>query len=68
MKTKRIQNLKNVFTGKLVSIRGTVVRVSNVKPLVTKMAFTCNSCGEEQASTEFIHKFFFSVVRKQQLC
>ena len=34
--------------GKFVAIRGTVVRVSNVKPLVTNMAFSCNLCGEMQ--------------------
>jgi len=43
-----LKNLKANYFGKLVSIRGTVVRVSNIKPLVTKMAFKCNSCGEEQ--------------------
>lgn len=34
--------------GKFVAIHGTVVRVGNVKPLVTKMAFSCNLCGEIQ--------------------
>ncbi|XP_066524234.1 DNA helicase MCM8 [Hoplias malabaricus] len=35
--------------GKFVAIRGTVVRVSNIKPLCIKMAFICNSCGETQS-------------------
>lgn len=43
-----LKNLKASYFCKLVSIRGTVVRVSNVKPLVTRLAFSCNSCGEEQ--------------------
>ncbi|XP_028409648.1 DNA helicase MCM8-like isoform X2 [Dendronephthya gigantea] len=34
--------------GKFVAIRGTVVRVSSVKPLVTHMAFLCNVCKETQ--------------------
>uniref|UniRef100_UPI00398E7D0C DNA helicase MCM8 n=1 Tax=Pristiophorus japonicus TaxID=55135 RepID=UPI00398E7D0C len=35
--------------GKYVSLRGTVVRVSNVKPFCTRMAFTCNTCGDVQS-------------------
>lgn len=30
-------------------MRGTVVRVGNIKPYVTKLAFECNKCGLEQA-------------------
>ncbi|EDO27446.1 predicted protein, partial [Nematostella vectensis] len=44
-----LMNLKASCFGKFVAIRGTVVRVSNVKPMVTKMAFTCNLCGEAQS-------------------
>ncbi|XP_002156618.2 DNA helicase MCM8 [Hydra vulgaris] len=42
------KHLKANSYGKLVSVRGTVVRVSNVKPIVTKMEFSCNSCTENQ--------------------
>ncbi|XP_062863189.1 DNA helicase MCM8 [Trichomycterus rosablanca] len=35
--------------GKYVAVRGTVVRVSNIKPLCTKMAFICNLCGDTQS-------------------
>lgn len=31
-----------------MSIKGTVVRVSNIKPFCTKMAFECNLCGDIQ--------------------
>jgi DNA helicase MCM8 len=34
--------------GKYIAIQGTVVRVSNVRPLVTKMVFSCNTCGDTQ--------------------
>lgn len=37
-----------LLAGKFVAIHGTVVRVSNVKPLVMGMAFSCNLCGETQ--------------------
>jgi DNA replicative helicase MCM subunit Mcm2 (Cdc46/Mcm family) len=35
------------YTGKFVSIRGTVVRVSNIKPLVLRMNFKCSRCQAE---------------------
>ncbi|XP_065178607.1 DNA helicase MCM8-like [Sycon ciliatum] len=40
--------LKAPQYGKFVSVRGTVVRVGNVKPLVTRLTFQCNSCAAEQ--------------------
>eukprot|EP00795_Rhopilema_esculentum_P003026 gene3026-1294_t len=43
-----LKNLKANFYGKLVSVRGTVVRVGNVKPLATHMTFICTSCQAQQ--------------------
>ena len=34
--------------GKFVSIRGTISRVCNIKPLVSQMAFQCEVCDEKQ--------------------
>ncbi|XP_056148011.1 DNA helicase MCM8 [Lampris incognitus] len=34
----------NVF-GRLVCVRGTVVRVSNIRPFCTRLAFTCQGCS-----------------------
>ena len=31
--------------GRLVSIRGTVLRVSGIRPLVLQMDFACSKCG-----------------------
>ncbi len=31
-----------------MAVRGTVVRVGNIKPLVIKLAFECNSCKQQQ--------------------
>ncbi|KAG0243034.1 DNA replication licensing factor mcm8 [Mortierella sp. GBA43] len=42
------KDLKANLIGKLVCIRGTVVRTSGVKPLATRMAFTCNTCQSVQ--------------------
>ncbi|XP_068088601.1 DNA helicase MCM8 isoform X1 [Hyperolius riggenbachi] len=43
-----LKNLRANLYGKYVALRGTVVRVSNIKPLCTKMAFVCNMCGDVQ--------------------
>ncbi|XP_013367715.1 PREDICTED: DNA helicase MCM8 [Chinchilla lanigera] len=47
-----LTHLKNVranYYGKYITLRGTVVRVSNIKPLCIKMAFLCAACGEVQS-------------------
>lgn len=33
------------MAGRLVSVRGTVVKVSTVRPLVMQMNFSCGKCG-----------------------
>ncbi|KAJ7562309.1 hypothetical protein O6H91_03G063600 [Diphasiastrum complanatum] len=40
-----LKHLKAAFIGRLISVRGTVVRMSIVKPLVLQMDFTCGKCG-----------------------
>ncbi|GMI64656.1 minichromosome maintenance 8 [Hibiscus trionum] len=42
-----LKNLKAAFIDKLVSVRGTVVKASTVKPLVIKMIFSCEKCTTE---------------------
>ncbi|KAF7704553.1 hypothetical protein HF521_021625 [Silurus meridionalis] len=44
-----LKMLKASLYGKFVAIRGTVVRVSNIKPICSKMAFICNLCGDTQS-------------------
>lgn len=44
-----LKNIRATCYGKYISIRGTVVRVSNIKPLCIKMAFQCAACGEIQS-------------------
>ncbi|TSM77312.1 DNA helicase MCM8 [Bagarius yarrelli] len=46
-----LKMLRANLYGKFVAIRGTVVRVSNIKPLCIKMAFVCNMCGDTQSIT-----------------
>ncbi|KAH7437197.1 hypothetical protein KP509_05G060500 [Ceratopteris richardii] len=43
--TLALKHLKAAYIGRLISVRGTVVRMSVVKPLVVEMRFTCAKCG-----------------------
>ncbi|CAB4057059.1 MCM8 [Lepeophtheirus salmonis] len=38
-------NIKASLYGKLITLKGTVVRVSNIKPLCTWLAFKCSFCS-----------------------
>ncbi len=39
-----------IIEGTFISLRGTIVRMSSVKPLVKQMAFTCTNCLQTQTS------------------
>ncbi|XP_054033214.1 DNA helicase MCM8 isoform X2 [Dryobates pubescens] len=45
----QLRNLRANCYGKYLALRGTVVRVSNIKPLCTKLAFVCGTCGDVQS-------------------
>ncbi|KAK9724046.1 hypothetical protein RND81_05G044400 [Saponaria officinalis] len=47
-----LRNLKAAYIDRLVSVRGTVVKVSTVRPLVIQMMFKCIQCGAD------IERFF----------
>lgn len=42
-----LKDLKANVVGKFISVGGTVVRVSSIKPLVVQMAFLCSSCNKQ---------------------
>lgn len=42
-----VRDIKGSHVGKLVTVRGVVIRVSDVKPTVEVQAYTCDSCGFE---------------------
>jgi DNA helicase MCM8 len=42
-----LRDIKSSFVGKFVSVRGNIIRVSAVKPLVLRMNFLCLKCGAE---------------------
>ena len=39
--------LKSQCIGKFVSVKGTVIRVSTIKPVLVEMKFLCTKCGFE---------------------
>ena len=43
-------------SGKFVAVRGTVVRVSNVRPLVRVGEFECNKCGALQVGARLTER------------
>ena len=42
-----VREVKGVHLGKLITVRGIVTRVSEVKPLLLVNAYTCDVCGSE---------------------
>lgn len=42
-----VREVKGIHLGKLISVRGIVTRVSEVKPLLLVNAYTCDVCGSE---------------------
>ena len=49
--------LKSNCIGKFVSVRGTVIRVSTIKPILLSMNFLCAKCGGEKNVTMSDGKF-----------
>lgn len=45
--TMAVREVKGVHLGKLITVRGIVTRVSEVKPLLLVNAYTCDVCGSE---------------------
>uniref|UniRef100_A0A671V2G3 DNA helicase MCM8 n=1 Tax=Sparus aurata TaxID=8175 RepID=A0A671V2G3_SPAAU len=44
-----LRTLRASVFGRLVCVKGTVVRVSNIRPLCTRMAFSCLGCSQTQS-------------------
>ncbi|GMM30810.1 mini-chromosome maintenance complex protein 7 [Martiniozyma asiatica (nom. inval.)] len=42
-----VRNVKGSHIGKLITVRGVIIRVSDVKPAVEVQAYTCDTCGFE---------------------
>lgn len=42
-----VRDVRGVHLGRLITVRGIVTRVSEVKPLLQVNAYTCDVCGSE---------------------
>lgn len=42
----KMANIKANMVGKFIQVRGTVIRISNIQPVVLMMPFICLACGE----------------------
>lgn len=42
-----VRDIRAQFVGKLVSVRGVVIRASEVKPSVSVITYSCDTCGSE---------------------
>ncbi|KAJ3542762.1 hypothetical protein NM688_g5940 [Phlebia brevispora] len=56
-----VRDVKGVHLGKLITVRGIVTRVSEVKPLLLVNAYTCDVCGSETFQ-DISHKQFTPIV------
>ena len=57
-----------IHAGRFVSLRGTVVRIASVKPLVSQMAFSCNVCSDTRVMTFEDGKFTLPVKCRTSGC
>ncbi|GJE87066.1 MCM family DNA replication licensing factor [Phanerochaete sordida] len=56
-----VRDVKGAHLGKLITVRGIVTRVSEVKPLLLVNAYTCDVCGAETFQ-DVSHKQFTPIV------
>jgi DNA replication licensing factor MCM7 len=56
-----VRNVKGSHLGKLITARGIVTRVSEVKPLLQVNAYTCDVCGSETFQ-EISNKHFMPIL------
>ncbi|EKM55274.1 uncharacterized protein PHACADRAFT_143392 [Phanerochaete carnosa HHB-10118-sp] len=56
-----VRGVKGVNLGKLITVRGIVTRVSEVKPLLLVNAYTCDVCGSETFQ-DVSHKQFTPII------
>ena len=64
-----VRDVKGIHLGKLITVRGIVTRVSEVKPLLLVNAYTCDVCGAETFQ-EISQKQFTPIVdcQNEQEC
>ena len=65
-----VRDVKGAHLGKLITVRGIVTRVSEVKPLLQVNAYTCDVCGAETFQDISNNKQFTPIVdcQNEQEC
>lgn len=53
----QMKYLKSQCIGKFLSVKGTVIRVSTIKPILIEMKFLCTKCGFETTQHMIEGKF-----------
>ncbi|KAG8970863.1 Mcm2-7 hexameric complex component [Tulasnella sp. 419] len=61
LKPLAVRDVHGAHIGKLITVRGIVTRVSEVKPLIQITTYTCDSCGNE-IFQEIVHRQFTPMV------
>jgi DNA replicative helicase MCM subunit Mcm2 (Cdc46/Mcm family) len=57
-KQTRIKDLKAIIYDEFISVTGTVVKISNIRPFVKRLAFECQGCN-----TTFVSfSFYYSII------
>jgi DNA replication licensing factor MCM7 len=56
-----VREVRGSHLGRLITVRGIVTRVSEVKPLLLVNAYTCDVCGSETFQ-DISHKHFSPIV------
>ncbi|KAJ3202648.1 Mcm2-7 hexameric complex component, partial [Dinochytrium kinnereticum] len=56
-KAMTVRDIKGSAVGRLVTVKGIVTRVSNVKPQVAVMGMSCDKCGYEHFQVVSAHSF-----------
>lgn len=56
-----VREVRGLHLGRLITVRGIVTRVSEVKPLLLVNAYTCDVCGSETFQ-DISHKQFTPIV------
>ncbi|KAG8899820.1 Mcm2-7 hexameric complex component [Tulasnella sp. 403] len=61
LKPLAVRQVHGAHIGKLITVRGIVTRVSEVKPLIQIVTYTCDSCGNE-IFQDIVHRQFTPMV------
>ena len=61
LKPLAVREVQGTHIGKLITVRGIVTRVSEVKPLIQIVTYTCESCGNE-IFQDIVHRQFAPMV------